>query len=93
MPRRLASVVNRTVGMASVSEPTGKPDGAKMATPMPQIPGVKWRHPNPAEFYLMGDLGGPAVRAPVDAVPPRFRGAYGFAPAGGGGTQTASVER
>jgi len=56
---------------------------------IPAIPGMKWRYPNPVDFYLNGDLGGPALQEPRHAMPPRFRGSYGFAPA----TQCASVER
>ena len=43
---------------------------------VPGIPGEYWRHPNPAEFYLMGDFGSPdrTPRNPVDALPARFRG-------------------
>lgn len=60
---------------------------------VPDIPGMKWQHPNPVEFYLNGDLGRPAVKAPLDAVPARFRGAYGFAPPADATTPMASVER
>lgn len=62
----------------------------RMVEPMnpgevPEIPGLDWRHPNPAEFYLNGDLGGPAApRRPAapapDRAPPRFRGPVGFTP-------------
>jgi|GEM_PF-976128 len=60
---------------------------------VPDIAGEYWRHPNPVEFYLNGDVGGPAKNAlgkePTDKIPARFRGSYGFAPV----TQTASVEK
>ncbi|MCS7033822.1 MAG: type II and III secretion system protein family protein, partial [Phycisphaerae bacterium] len=50
---------------------------------VPVVPGEFWRHPNSAEFFLMGDFGTPEreARNPVDALPARFRGEYGFAPA------------
>jgi len=60
---------------------------------VPELSGEYWRHPNPVEFYLNGEFGGPAKSSlgemPNDKVPARFRGAYGFAPA----TETASVEK
>lgn len=58
---------------------------------VPDAPGEFWRHPNPVEFYLNGNIGQAerAPRNPVDALPARFRGEYGFAPS----TQTASVEQ
>lgn len=74
----------------------------RMVEPMnpgevPDLPGMDWRHPNPVEFYLNGDLGGPMgegrAPAPADRVPPRFRGEYGFAPADRRADRIASVER
>lgn len=70
----------------------------RMVEPMnpgevPEIPGLRWEHPNPVEFYLNGEFGRPSVKAPVDAVPARFRGSYGFAPPKGSDAQVASVER
>ncbi len=58
---------------------------------VPDVPGEYWRHPNPVEFYLNGNIGQAKrePRNPVDALPARFRGEYGFAPS----TQTASVEQ
>lgn len=55
---------------------------------VPNLPGEYWRHPNPVDFYFNGKLGEPAPAK--DALPARFRGDYGFAPAA---TQTSSVER
>ncbi|HEY2585483.1 MAG TPA: type II and III secretion system protein family protein [Tepidisphaeraceae bacterium] len=51
---------------------------------VPPLPGEQWRYPSEGQFYLNGDLGGPAAdaaHAPSRLPPPTFQGSYGFVPA------------
>lgn len=53
---------------------------------VPPLPGERWRYPSEGELLWNADLGGPADEAggaPREAArPARFRGQYGFTPAG-----------
>ena len=49
------------------------------------VPGEKWRDPNMAQMYLMGDLGGEVIPPPLKLSPPtgqtpQFEGPAGFQP-------------
>jgi pilus assembly protein CpaC len=49
-----------------------------------EVPGGKWREPNPVDFYALKDLGGEVATAQQTSPAgpaPRFHGDYGFQPA------------
>jgi pilus assembly protein CpaC len=56
---------------------------------VPALPGERWRYPSEGELLWKADLGGPGEDfddSPPQSAggrPARFRGQYGFAPAGG----------
>jgi len=53
---------------------------------VPPLPGERWRYPTEGELLWNADLGGPRKDAEKTSRPgpaPRFRGKYGFTPAGG----------
>jgi pilus assembly protein CpaC len=47
-----------------------------------KLPGEHWRHPNEANLYLFGDIGGEVKEEDAEKIPARrFIGSYGFVPA------------